>query len=539
MVITSMEAAVVTRKTKSPKSKKGGKGNQVISAEDEARRREAVREALRQRLELERKALQVVEGLLEDRVTEQFLVECAWDITPANYKDTVEERSIAKLCGYPVCSNKLTNVPTQQYKISTKTNRVYDITERKCFCSNFCYKASKCFEFQISKIPLWLRKEESPPEVKLMKQGDGGSSGQEIQLIDKPVSEAEIENPTADNSESSREFSQSDHSDTEQDFVSSVGSKLHKHAKVHWAKLPEKDGVSENIAENTLAECTQRCDGENNDNCDHSQTSPLSKEPNGFTSNSAQDRSAECDPEEIVDSLSESGSFALVTGDLDITRVGMSRRAAAGLKGFLKDYNKPKSTPATHTPGILEVLKQTLIEWRTEETLKFLYGPEYTSRSDSVSAVPVKEEELDEDDLEDEEGLKMSTRPSAPAPDIETLRKQTEMLELQVKEFYKGTYTLPKDDESDAAVDAELAWGCGKDPPLPLVDSQAQHLIQKRIVVEKLKGSLRDVVGALHLTMNEVINDVNNLVRTFRFTNTNIIHKTPEWTLISVVLLSV
>lgn len=81
-------------------------------------------------------------------------------------------------------------VPTQRYKISTKTNKVYDISERKvgcilekhtamkhrfsryfcdsnitlslfqCFCSNFCYKASKYLEVQISKSPLWLRKEE-------------------------------------------------------------------------------------------------------------------------------------------------------------------------------------------------------------------------------------------------------------------------------------------------------------------------------------------------------------------------------------------
>lgn len=39
-------------------------------------RREAIRDALRQKLELERKALQVVERLLEDSVTEQLLIDC-------------------------------------------------------------------------------------------------------------------------------------------------------------------------------------------------------------------------------------------------------------------------------------------------------------------------------------------------------------------------------------------------------------------------------------------------------------------------------
>uniref|UniRef100_A0A8C6U3E1 RNA polymerase II subunit B1 CTD phosphatase RPAP2 homolog n=1 Tax=Neogobius melanostomus TaxID=47308 RepID=A0A8C6U3E1_9GOBI len=107
-------------------------------------RREAVKEALLEKLELEKRALQIVERLLEDSVTEDFLIDCARFIAPANYKDTVEERSIAKLCGYPICPNKLGKIPTQQYKISTKTNKVYDITERKLFCSNFCYKSSVC-----------------------------------------------------------------------------------------------------------------------------------------------------------------------------------------------------------------------------------------------------------------------------------------------------------------------------------------------------------------------------------------------------------
>uniref|UniRef100_A0A4W5R9X8 Uncharacterized protein n=1 Tax=Hucho hucho TaxID=62062 RepID=A0A4W5R9X8_9TELE len=49
--------------------------------------------------------------------------------------------------------------------------------------------------------------------------------------------------------------------------------------------------------------------------------------------------------------------------------------------------------------------------------------------------------------------------------------------------------------------------------------------------------SLRDIVGPLRLTMTDVSSDLNRLVRTFRFTNTNIIHKGPEWTLIAVVLL--
>uniref|UniRef100_A0A3B4EX50 RNA polymerase II subunit B1 CTD phosphatase RPAP2 homolog n=1 Tax=Pundamilia nyererei TaxID=303518 RepID=A0A3B4EX50_9CICH len=247
----------------------------ALTAEEEARRREELKEKLREKLELEKRALKVVERLLDDSVAEDFLVDCAKMITPANYRDTVEERSIAKLCGYPICPNKLGKIPSQQYKISTKTNKVYDITERKCFCSNFCYKASKAFELQIPKTPLWVGQHESPPEIKLLKQGERGSSGEEVMLSERCLKEDDVENP--------------------------------------------------------------------------------------------------------VESI--------------------------------------------------------------------------------------------------------------------------------------------------------------KDPVLPLVDSHAQNLIQKRITVEKLSSCLRNIVGPLHLTMIDITTDLNNLVRTFRFTNKNIIHKTPEWTLIAVVLL--
>lgn len=545
---------------KSRSKKKGGKGTQVISAANEAKRREAVKEELRQKLELERKAQQVVERLLEDSVTEEFLIDCAWHVIPANYKDTVEERSIAKLCGYPVCSNKLTNVPTQQYKISTKTNRVYDITERKCFCSNFCYKASKSFELQISKIPLWLRKEESPPEIKLMTQGDGGSSGQEIKLIDKPVTEADIDKPIEDIPESNKDFIQSENSDAEQDFVSSVVPNQRKHARVHWGKLPKRDEVSEDAAEYSHSEHKQKLNGENKD---ESKSSRMPQHQNETSDCPALEKNTseyeiegtlellnqctlkdEREAENTSSSQPEIDISVPVAGDLNITQVGMSKRSAHSLKGLLKDYNKAKTAPTAISLCLLERLRQAFMEWRTEETMMFLYGPDYASAIQHSTAGAQEEEELDEDDLDEAEVVLRpteggSSRPSAPVPDVETLRKETEMLELRVKEFYKGVCVLPEEVEMAAAKETEHTEDSGKDPPLPLVDSHAQQQIQKRIVVEKLSNSLRDIVGPLRLTMSDVINDVNNLVRTFRFTNTNIIHKSPEWTLITVVLLSV
>lgn len=90
-------------------------------------------------------------------------------LNQSHYDDIVEERSITKLCGYPLCDISLSDIPKQQYIISKTQNKVYDITERKKFCSNTCYKASVYLKEQILTTPLWVRKEDDIiPEFKLL-----------------------------------------------------------------------------------------------------------------------------------------------------------------------------------------------------------------------------------------------------------------------------------------------------------------------------------------------------------------------------------
>ncbi|XP_059200950.1 putative RNA polymerase II subunit B1 CTD phosphatase rpap2 isoform X2 [Centropristis striata] len=613
-------------------AKKGGKRVKAMTAEEEARRREVVKETLREKFDLEKRALKIVERLLEDSVAEDFLVDCAKFIAPANYKDTVEERSIAKLCGYPICSNKMGKVPKQQYKICTKTNKVYDITERKSFCSNFCYKASKEFELQISTTPLWLRQHESPPEVKLMKKGDGGSSGEEVLLTTRRLEEEDIENPLAAQPEDARSsqdaavgLGHSDGSDIEQeqDFVSSVVSQR-QGPRVHWGDLPKRtdedkkgdrgkverqkkqrrEGGEEeaeghrkqgaeregNMREDENGKESRSCktevgtDAENSLNthrpngglpdeasveeataklncCNLSEgVTPAAPPPVESTDNTTLASSSPCKdsnssteskrlpPSPLINTNQHSSNTASISQpDLNITQVGMSRRGAAGLRDLLKNHTAG-AKPDNIRLNLLECLRRTLKEWSTDETLKFLYGAEHSLGSPFADVKEEKEveEELDEDDLEDEvtdegaDGVEAGPqkRPSAAAPDYGALRQETQQLELRVKEFYKGTWVLPEEAEGNKLGNKVTVQDQStKDPALPLVDSHAQHLIQKRITVERLTSCLRNIVGPLRLTMSDISTDLNNLVRTFSFTNTNIIHKAPEWTLIAVVLL--
>uniref|UniRef100_G3PSV6 RNA polymerase II subunit B1 CTD phosphatase RPAP2 homolog n=1 Tax=Gasterosteus aculeatus TaxID=69293 RepID=G3PSV6_GASAC len=549
-------------------SKKGGKCDQSQPVKEEARRREAVRETLREKMELEKRAMKVVERLLEDRVDEDFLVDCAWFILPANYKDTIEERSIAKLCGYPLCSNKLGKIPTQKYNISTKTNKVYDITERKCFCSNFCYKASKDFELQISTTPLWLRLHESPPEIKLMKKGDGGISGEEVMLLAKGLREEDVENPLAaqpldahqlDSPADGLSHSESSDIEQEQDFVSSVVSPR-QGPRVHWGNLPkltdeqkshrgkvemqtkqrreqvpEEKGLldepsvekataklhlcnlSETVPHSTPKPVDLSADNKQTEHTDLL-TSPPSKDPNSLAESTDL-------PSSKLSNMNLDGHDAALTSPpgLNITQV-----------------DKPNSLRL----NLLECLRRTLKDWSTDETLKFLYGADHSLRWPIADVKEDKEagEELDEDDLEDEVndedaaefGAVGQKRPSAAAPDYRVLQKETQQLELRVREFYQGTWVLPEEVEEPHGSKQDQST---KDPALPLVDSHAQHVIQKKITVEKLTSSLRNIVGPLHLNISDFSTDLNKLVRTFRLTNTNIIHRATEWTLLAVLLL--
>lgn len=92
-------------------------------------------------------------------------------LMPGHYDDVVEERSIISKCGYPLCSETLKNVPKQQFKISTKRNEVLDITERKKFTSNQCFKRSTYLRQQISSTPLWLRTDkDNSLEIKILNE---------------------------------------------------------------------------------------------------------------------------------------------------------------------------------------------------------------------------------------------------------------------------------------------------------------------------------------------------------------------------------
>uniref|UniRef100_A0A8B9DTZ5 RNA polymerase II subunit B1 CTD phosphatase RPAP2 homolog n=1 Tax=Anser cygnoides TaxID=8845 RepID=A0A8B9DTZ5_ANSCY len=506
----------------------------------------ALEAATRKKIEFEKKALHIVEQLLEENITEEFLLNSGKSITPSHYKDIVDERSIIKLCGYPICQNKLENVPKQKYRISTKTNRVYDITERKCFCSNFCYRASKYFEAQISKSPVWMREEEIPPDIELLKEGQSGESGEEVKLRDEAIKASDIENPRLSSNpceSTSHDTASDSSSDTEQEFVSSVlpgsqsssanlAQQLHRNSilkKKHTQKAyssPKAEDLDVVEATEQLSNCKfdvqdemHACSVQNN------VTATPSKNTTPGTSNASE-------------------NYENTYSGSQIVFLGVSKKGAERLTRILansKQYKKTELQDPVNSlaakGSLLEVLKQTLTEWRTEETLKFLYGPNYTSlcSSECKSSANQESEELDEDDLdaaddldtvaagESENSLNYSLPYTGsggvakPVPSYKKLKEETEFLELRVKEFYKGKCILAEEAVTHAQTEELPSKDkVSQDLTFPLVDSNAQMQIRKRIVLEKLRKALPAVLGPLQITLGDVYTELKNLVKTFQ-----------------------
>ncbi|ESO09084.1 hypothetical protein HELRODRAFT_190714 [Helobdella robusta] len=119
---------------------------------------EAMKERLKMKKELEMKGHSFVEFLsINQHITEDQLSSMLQLLFVQQYDDVIEERTISSFCGYPLCPADLIEVPKKKYHIYQKTSTVYNIEERKKFCSNKCFLYSKHLRKQISAEPLLER----------------------------------------------------------------------------------------------------------------------------------------------------------------------------------------------------------------------------------------------------------------------------------------------------------------------------------------------------------------------------------------------
>ncbi|XP_009771016.1 putative RNA polymerase II subunit B1 CTD phosphatase RPAP2 homolog isoform X2 [Nicotiana tabacum] len=85
--------------------------------------------------------------LLEGIKDENQLFAAGSLLSRRDYQDVVTERSIANMCGYPLCSNSLPSERPRNghYRISLKEHKVYDLHETYMYCSTNCAVNSGAF----------------------------------------------------------------------------------------------------------------------------------------------------------------------------------------------------------------------------------------------------------------------------------------------------------------------------------------------------------------------------------------------------------
>ncbi|KAK9692121.1 hypothetical protein RND81_09G242200 [Saponaria officinalis] len=86
-------------------------------------------------------------ALLDGIKEENQLIAAGSLMCRSDYSDVVTERSISKLCGYPLCSNALPAEPLKKghYRVSLKEHKVYDVQETYLYCGSRCLIGSKAF----------------------------------------------------------------------------------------------------------------------------------------------------------------------------------------------------------------------------------------------------------------------------------------------------------------------------------------------------------------------------------------------------------
>ncbi|XP_035684334.1 putative RNA polymerase II subunit B1 CTD phosphatase RPAP2 [Branchiostoma floridae] len=335
--------------------------------------------AIRKRVDCEEKAFRVVERLLDNPVDTDFFVNCAQYIEPSHYADVLVERSIVGQCGYPVCSNKLPKTkPKQQYHIDTRHNKVYDITERKNFCSNWCYKASQFYKNQLFTSPVWARDKEKPVPVRLLQmegssevtsescssQGDHqGSTGKEDSTEENlQTTQVHLKQECTEDSTTLEHTKETDDS----------GESSGQGAEVKFSKLSLSDSVVKHdngVGKEDREDASETYDKTMADR-DSSKEDILDVEkkvsqPKTVTVNEGQEEENQTMTEGRQEDTS-GGVEKIPSGEGEDV---VLQTAPAAVVQTRHDTAAPMTQVS-----VAQTVFKSLMEWRTEMTFKFLYG---------------------------------------------------------------------------------------------------------------------------------------------------------------------
>lgn len=300
-----------------------------------------------------------------------------------------------------------------------------------------------------------------------------GHSGKEVKLVIEGIKPLEIENPlpAAVLSDSGGDSESS--SDAEQEFVSSVLQENLSNARKGVAVAPKKSKLRKSPAEKAQPKPVTTEDAVNGAAEQLSRCHLAALEEDLVAPrNSETERTHSSRQSLISETVQTSEGSGDNSGSSQLVFLGVSRKGAEHLKKLLAKSKRPvqcmSKGPLAAKGSLLEGLRQTFAEWRTEETLKLLRFSGFSSAQVPQPTLPAGcvKEDLDEDDLDNaelrdaaaafEEGslncldpplpFKGSSTAAKSIPSYEKLKEETSQMGLKVREFYQGKFTLAEED---------------------------------------------------------------------------------------------
>ncbi|XP_076170719.1 putative RNA polymerase II subunit B1 CTD phosphatase RPAP2 isoform X2 [Ptiloglossa arizonensis] len=517
----------------------------MIKQEESERRKAQMQLAIIKKKQCDATALTIVEQLLEPKIDSQWLLYNLRYINKSHMEDVIEERSIIKLCGYVLCANALTIVIEQKYHISTRKNKVYDVTRRKNFCSSLCYGACNYLLEQMLTSPLWLRDKEEIPEFKLLPAKDElerCTPGDEICMndtlitsnLDKKEKPVELNEMGKDSKDKlfDKYFKYSIKTlDTIEEQLSKISNKDAEYVKNESINLKDMTNNAEEYINNDTIKEISTLDN----NISLNENRNWNK-----TNNEEQTR--------LFEVLKTEHDITIVKPDNDINSSYLVQEIEKTKCKIHKQKRSIKNKQSSEFYNFIMHIESNVREWITKDTLCLLSGKEsikqqlldnitqhdrYLHLCKKLNKLQLEDEKDDCTDL-----IKNTLKP---LPQLSVLQEEGKKIELKVRAFYKGDLVIeaPKKITEDAEQSNEFT------AVLPLTDAQTPGALRRRIFLDKLHRILPDLVRALTADsgLSQYIYNcersalIKALVNTFSLSATNIIFKTAEWTLVGLIII--
>lgn len=522
------------------------------------------------------KALTIVEQLLESKIDSQWLLSNLKYINKNHMEDVIEERAIIKLCGYVLCNNALKTITDQRYHISTKKNKVYDITRRKNFCSSHCYGASNYLLEQMLTSPLWLRDKEEIPEFQILLTKDKfikNVVGDEIYVKDKMIMNPENTDKYIKNNKNCRknmlpnkcselnacneyikESSQINENIQTINIIknSNVFKEFSKNLDetsedIKNVSINSKDNSIKNfINDDTVKEIYNSKD--NKINTIIQDTENINNDV--IFSNENKDYNIKSEEKnEVFETSATEYNINIITQDSINSNNDKDLMYVCKQKIKQKKFkqNSVKEEQSDKFYNLTIHIEHNVKEWITKDTIALLRGIEDIKNQLLENIIQHDRylhlcKKLNKLQMEDEKDdcIDLTANILKPLPHLSILQEEGKRMELKVRAFYKGSMIIENHKNSTEVIEQDNDFI----PVLPLTDAHTPKKLRRRIFLDKLNKILPDLFNAL--TKNKLSQYVYNsekstlikvLINTFSLSASNVIFKTAEWTLVGLIII--